>query len=915
MKKISTTVKLAVFLGILFLFSVFANLYTEWLWFKSVDYQNVFLIVLTNKVIFYSTFFLIGFLLFFSNLLIARRNLEKEDGRPRQTEEEREIIYLDRSDSPWNRFIQGPLSRWIFLGVSLLGALIVASASADNWLVLQQYLNRVTVGIADPVFSKDLGFYFFNLAFYRFIYNTFMMVLVLVAITVGIVYMMNVSFDLFFGDWQQLTAAKSHLAVLLAAIFILKAWGYKLASYEILFSPSGIVYGATYTDIFAKLLSYKALLVLSLIVAAVILANIFVKRLKWILYSIGAWVVAAVVLGGIYPATMQKLVVQPNEFNREKPYIENAIEFTRKAYALDRAENKTFEVDYDLDINDPENLSTVENIRLWDWKPLQTTFRNLQQLRGYYVFNDVDIDRYVIDGKYRQVMLSARELEQDGLSEDAKTWINQRLMYTHGYGVVVSPVNEVSEEGFPNFFIKDVPPRFTTDLTLKRPEIYFGEGTDYYVIVNTKQKEFDYPMGEKNVYSLYEGENGIKINSFFRRFLLSWTLKDYKLLLASDITNESQILINRNIMQRIQKVAPYLKYDSDPYIVINEDGKLYWILDAYTFSDKYPYSEPFDNRGNNYLCNSVKVICDAYTGEMSFYIADASDPIIKTYNKIFPDIYKPLSDMPSGLQDHIRYPVDMFSIQAGMYKNFHMTDPYVFYNKEDPWLVPKEIVEDKLQEMEPYYIIMRLPDEEKAEYVLMLPFTPKNRPNMVAWMCARMDGDNYGKMLVYSFSKQETIYGPEQIESRINQDTTISQQLSLWDQRGSRVYRGNLLVIPIKNSILYVEPLYLQAENSKLPELKRVIAGFGNRIVMEPSLDKALIKLFGEGIARPDQPDTGEPSIPGADNRSIGELARQARQYYDRANQLLREGDWAGYGENIEKLNQVIKKLEETASQ
>ncbi|ABI68470.1 UPF0182 family protein [Syntrophomonas wolfei] len=912
MQKTSSTTKLVIFLVVLGLISYLASLYVDWLWFKSVNFPSVFSTILLNKIGLYVFIFLATALLFAFNLRLTRRHMGPVE-EPVYDDEEGRVIYLDDEKTPWKEFLRGKSSRWLYLGISLFAAYLVSSVAVDNWIVVQQYINRVPFGTTDPIFNKDLGFYFFNLTFYKFAYGTLMMALILLIITLGSIYLINASTNLLFGNWRQFSFAKGHMATLLAAIFLLKAWGYKLAAYDILFSPAGIVYGATYSDIFARLLSYRILLLLSIIIAAVILANIFVKKFKWILISLGAWVLVAVLMGSVYPSLIQKLVVQPNEFNKEKPYIENAIKYTRQAYGLDRAENREFNIDYNLDISDPSHQSTIDNIRLWDWQPLRTTYKNLQQLRSYYVFDDVDIDRYTVDGEYRQLMLSVREIDQEELPQQAKTWINQRLMYTHGYGLVVSPVTEVAEEGFPQFFVKDIPPRFSTDLKIERPEIYFGEKTDNYVIVNTSQKEFDYPAGEKNVYTRYEGKDGIKIKSFARRLLFGWVLKDYKMLLSSDITNESQVLMNRNILDRVQKVAPYLSYDGDPYIVINDDGKLYWVLDAYTVSDKYPYSEPFDKQRNNYLRNSVKVICDAYTGKMNFYIADESDPIIKTYSRIFPQVYQPLSAMPEGLRSHLRYPVDMFSIQAQMYRTFHMTDPSVFYNKEDPWLIPNETVEDKQVKMEPYYLVMRLPEEENPEYILMMPFTPKSRANMVGWMCARMDGDNYGKMLVYNFPKQETIYGPEQIESRINQNTEIAQQLSLWDQRGSRVYRGNLLVIPMGNSVLYVEPLYLQAENNRLPELKRVIAAFENKVVMEPSLDTALLKLFGQN-QRVESQQTGVVVTPGElPGATVAELAKSAREYYDRANQLLRDGDWAGYGENIKKLNETISRLEEAA--
>ncbi|NLJ73087.1 MAG: UPF0182 family protein [Syntrophomonadaceae bacterium] len=922
--RISSTVKLVIFLVLLALLALGVNYYTEWLWFKSISFQSVFMTIILNKVTIYAVVFILTFLIFYFNLWLTRKNTREVTPRPNETDDGREIIYLDEPQmTPWQQIINGKQGKWIFLVFSLFGAFVVSSVAAENWLVVQQFLNKVAFNISDPIFKKDLGFYFFDLTFLQFIYSLLMTTLILSTLVVGVVYVLDASSDIIFGDWQKLTFAKAHVAILIALIFALKGAGYRLASYEILFSPSGLLYGATYSDVYALLLAYKTLIVISLVVAVAIIANIFIKRFNWILISIGAWVVIALLLGGVYPNVVQKLIVQPNEYNKEKQFISYAIDFTRKAYSLDEAEMKDFDITYDLDIGDPDHDSTLNNIRLWDWQPLTTTYKNLQQLRPYYVFNDVDIDRYTINGEYRQVMLSAREIDQEELAEEAKTWINQRLMYTHGYGLVVSPVNEIEEEGFPNFFIKDIPPKSSVDLEITRPEIYFGEKTNSYVIVNTKQKEFDYPMGSTNQYTNYEGKSGVKINSFARKLMLSWFLKDYKIILSSDITNDSQVLMNRNIVERINKIAPYLAYDSDPYIIINtENGKLYWMLDAYTYSNKYPYSQPFDGRGNNYIRNSVKVVCDAYTGELDFYVADPEDPIINVYSKIFPDLYKDITEMPEALYSHIRYPVDLFKIQTEIYLTYHMTDPNVYYNKEDLWLIPTEIVDDKPVKMEPYYIVMKLPGEEKVEYVQMLPFTPKNRLNMVSWMCVRMDGDNYGNMLVYNFPKQETIYGPEQIESRINQNTQIAQQLSLWDQRGSRVFRGHLLVIPINNSVIYVEPLYLQADNSKLPELKRVIVAYENTTVMEPTLDIALEKIFGEG-ARQSKPPTvaeidGEMTeindLPIVSD-TISELAAKARQYYDTANERLQAGDWAGYGDNINKLNSILRQIEDAVAE
>lgn len=910
MSNYKSTIKLIVLILLLGAVSLLVNMYIDWLWFKSVSYQEVFTTILFNKIALYALIFIVTMGLFFLNLWLTRKNVTDEEPRMK-TDDGRDIIYLDQPESPWKELFTGKTARYIFLAISVFAAFMVSSVAADNWLVVQQYLNSVKVGVVDPIFNKDLGFYFFNLSLYQFIYSTLMMLLVLLLIATTLIYLSNTTTQLIYGKMKEFSFAKGHLAVLVAAIFALKAWGYRLDAYELLFSPNGIVYGATYTDVNARLLAYKVMLVLSIIVALIILSNIIIKKLNVIYISIGTWILVAIILGSVYPSLLQSLSVQPNEFNKEQPYLKNAIEFTRQAYGLDKAESIARTVDYDLNINDANHTSTIQNIRLWDWQPSKTTYKNLQQLRSYYVFNDVDIDRYIINGEYKQIMLSGREIDQSELPAQAKTWINQRLMYTHGYGVVVSPVTEITTEGFPEFYIKDVPPQFSTDLKITRPEIYFGEKTDEYVIVNTKQKEFDYPMGEQNVFSAYEGNNGVKIKSLSRKLMLAWVLKDYKMLLSSDITNDSQVLMYRNIVERIKKIAPYLAFDADPYMVIDEKGKLFWLLDAYTYTDKYPYSQPFDDYGNNYLRNSVKITTDAYTGEVTFYIADNADPIVKTLSKIFPELYKSIDEMPADLRKHVRYPQDMFMVQAEMYTTFHMSDPWVFYNKEDPWIIPNEIVDDKQQKMEPYYLNMRIPGEEETEFVLMMPFSPKSRPNMIAWMGARMDGDNYGKIMVFNFPKQETIYGPEQVESRINQNTSIAQQLTLWDQRGVRVYRGNLLVIPVDNSILYIEPIYLQADNSKLPELKRIIAGFGETLVMEPTLDQALLKLFGEVPATTEPVETSGDTIeqPAAAS-SAKELAEQARDYYNQATEQLKEGNWAGYGESIEKLNEVISELE-----
>lgn len=903
--KNSPWLKIALLIIFLSIFSTIAGYYVDWLWFKSLALESVFSTTLLNRIGLVTIVFIFSGLFIWANLYLTNRHKSPEPLAEEIPPEGEGRVFRSPDLLEWLKLIQGANTKWVFIGLSFIGAYMVSGALGDKWLTVQQFFHRVTFGIADPVFGMDIGFYFFNLSFYRFAYGILMGLLVLTLVLVGGVYFLKASTD-FILDWDTPSFAKNHLAALLAAIFVLKAWDYRLKSFDILFSSHGVIYGATYADIFARLLAYKVLIFIALLLAVLIGANFYTKKFRWIIYGIGTWLVVAIAMGGIYPFVIQKFVVQPNEFNKEKPYIEAGIKFTQMAYELDEVDEREFKIDYKLTLDAiKDNHETINNIRLWDWEPLLDTYKSLQELRPYYVFNDVDIDRYVIDGRYRQVMLAAREMEQENLSSQAKTWINQRLMFTHGYGVVMSPVTEIAQEGFPLFFLKDIPPQFATDIKISRPEIYFGERTDTYVMVSTNQQEFDYPMGEINMYTTYQGDNGIKIQSWPRRLMLSWVLQDYKMLFSSDITNSSQVLMNRNILDRVKKIAPYLGYDADPYLVINGEGRLFWMMDGYTYSDKYPYSQPYDRNGNNYVRNAVKVVCDAYSGQMVFYVADTADPLIQTYQKIFPELYKPISEMPEDIRKHVRYPEDLLSIQADIYRSYHMRDPGVFYNKEDQWIIPSELIAGQEQQIDPYYIIMRLPGEKEAEYILMLPYTPSGRPNMVAWMCARMDGLEYGKKVVFRFPKQETVYGPMQIESRINQDTEISRQLTLWNQKGSQVRRGNLVIIPINNSILYIEPLYLQAEASQMPELKRIIAAYGNKVVMEETLDKALTSIFGTG-------QTGiVPSTPSAPaGTNMQQLTQQARQYYDQAIESLKSGDWTGYGENLDKLNNAIKELE-----
>ncbi|MBI2991608.1 MAG: UPF0182 family protein, partial [Deltaproteobacteria bacterium] len=608
-----------------------------------------------------------------------------------------------------------------------------------------------------------------------------------------------------------------------------------------------------------------------------------------------------------YPSFVQRFRVVPNEVVAERMFIERNIQFTRRAYGLDKIESKDFPADEklgaaDLRRNDP----TIKNIRLWEHRPLLATYAQLQEIRTYYKFVDVDNDRYLIDGTYRQIMLSAREISHQHLP--SRIWINEHLTYTHGYGVVFGPVNQVTPEGLPEFFIKDIPPVSVGPLKITRPEIYYGELANDYVFVKTKAQELDYPAGDQNIYTAYTGKGGVPVSSLWRKLLFSARYATLRIALSNDVTRESRILYHRQIQERVMKIAPFITFDRNAYLVIAQGGRLFWIIDGYTTSDRYPYSEP-TRRVGNYIRNSVKAVIDAYDGTVSFYLSSPEDPIILAYAKIFPGLLKPLEAMPEDLRAHIRYPEDLFVIQTRMYATYHMQDPQVFYNKEDLLSIPRKAVDGQDREMEPYYTIMRLPGEKKEEFVLLLPFTPNKKDNMRAWLAARSDPPNYGKLTALDFPKAKLVYGPKQIDARIDQDAFISQQLSLWSQRGSQVIRGSMLAIPIEQSLLYVQPLYLAAEKGSLPELKRVIVAFGNQVAMEENLELALQRIFG-GRAAPVTAQAGQvsasPGVAGADKS----LARRAMEHYTRSQEYLRQGNLAGFGEELKKLEALLREMQ-----
>ncbi len=881
--------------GVVLLFialAIWKGIYTEWLWFGSLGFSSVYTTILTTRVWLFFAGAIVFLTLLMPNLLLARR-LSPISG---------DTVFIAQGLVVVRRVLDiGILLAGIFLGV------IFGLVASSQWEMILRFSYATNFGVSEPLLGRDIAFYIFNLPFYHFMQGWLIWAVVITLIFTAVIYGLNLGFH----RSAFTTAIKGHLSVLGAVVFFLIGWSYRLNIFDLVYSRRGVIFGASYTDVHAQQVAWVILIVISVICGLLLLINIFRRWRHSLVIPIGLWIMSAIVFGSIYPAIIQRFQVEPSELARERPYIEHNIRLTRLAFGLDKIEERDVPVEQAPSQQDiAQNSITMNNIRLWDYRPLRDTYNQIQSIRLYYDFADIDVDRYEVDGSYRQVLLGARELAPEKLAAQAQTWVNRRLQFTHGYGVTLSPVNEVSEEGLPNLWVRDVPP--IGKIEIERPEIYYGERTNDYVIVGTNVEEFDYPKGDTNVYTTYVGRSGIRLDSFIRKLAFAWELGDINIIISGELTPESWLLYRRNIQQRVQHIAPFLKLDRDPYIVI-DDGKLFWVQDAYTVSDRYPYSQPASG-GINYIRNSVKVVTSAYDGSVTFYLIDPEDALVNTYAAIFPALFTPIEEMPASLRAHLRYPQDLFQIQVSMYQTYHMEDPRVFYNKEDLWTIPIETYADAEQVMEPYYIIMRLPGEEREEFLLMLPFTPTQKDNMITWLAARSDGDKYGKLIAYNFPKDKLIYGPRQIEARIDQDPTISEQLTLWGQKGSQVIRGNLLVIPIENSILYVEPIYLQAERGRLPELKRVIVASGNRIAMEPTLAQSLSAIY-TGLP-PAEPIVTIPSPPSEVPLpvEISELVKLAQEHYTKAQEYLKAGDWTGWGEELKKMEEALDQLVELAT-
>ena len=880
------------------------ELATEWLWFSEMAYDGIFTRTLTAKV----TIGGVVFFLAFGCLAMSLRLALKRFTRP---------YTLFPGGGDIQPVVLEPRQlQMLSTAVVTLLSLFLALFASNEWLTWLMFQNAVPFGYTDPLFERDASFYIFSLPFLDLVRYLTLTVVVLSLIGCTAVYIISGQLALSPTEGPVVsTGARRHLGLIMAGLFLLLAWGAYLDVPRVLTTPASIIHGASYVDVTLGIPMLHLLLFVALAGAGLCAVSAFTPRNAPLGVAFGLY--ALVTIGGnVGSFGLQRLVVTPDEQQREAPYIEHNIAATRQAFGLELIDARELSGDATLTLADIENnTQTINNVRLWDHEPLLDTFGQIQEIRTYYDFASVDNDRYYINGEYRQIMLSSRELNSDSLPN--RSWVNERLQYTHGFGVALGPVNEVTQEGLPMLFIQDLPPTSSVDLAVEQPSVYFGELSNDYVIVNTETDEFHYPEGDDNVSTRYDGADGVAISSLLRRFLFAVRFRAYEILVASQLGNESRILYHRNILDRVSNIAPFLQYDTDPYLVISE-GRLYWILDAYTASNHYPYAAPVST-GINYIRNPVKIVVDAYDGTTSFYLADPNEPIARTLEIIFPDFLKPLDEMPEDLRSHIRYPEGLFSLQTSIYSTYHMTNPAVFYNREDQWEVP--VIDN--EQMEPYYTIMRLPGEEQAEYIQMLPFTPRGKNNLAAWMVARSDADQYGKMLVFQFPKQKVVFGPSQIVARINQDQEISPQITLWNQQGSEVVQGTLLVIPIEEALLYIRPLYLRASGGRIPELRRVIVAYQNQIVMEETLDQALSRLFSEdGLPSDDilpealvaglvDTASGDPTLPetSALTATQSPLVAQASEHYRRALRAQRNGDWAIYGEEIERLGEILTRM------
>ncbi|MCC6728329.1 MAG: UPF0182 family protein [Chthonomonadales bacterium] len=916
------------------------RLYTDWLWFRELGRASVFSGIVGARLLLFLGFGALFFVICYFNLWLAAR-LGAGRARPRFVDSEREEMSAAARKA----------ARLAAVAGAVVLAFLVGGNAATHWPDYLLFTRAGRFGQTDPVFGADIGFFVFRLPFLSYLQGWFVFAAICAAIGAALIHFSEGAVDFIAGSVPTFAQyVRRHILVLLGFIALFAAWGHWLGRYEILFRDNGAFFGAGYTDVHARLPGAYVQTALMLLVAVLCWVNVRAGRaFRLPALGLALWAVGSLLVVAVYPGFVQRFRVVPNQFNAERPYITRDIEMTRRAYGLDRVREVPAKDAGALTAADlRSNQATIGNVRLWDWPQLGAVYEAKQALWPYYRFRlpgsattnggdfNLDVDRYHLNGDYRQVMLGARELYTEGLPPQAQTWVNLRLQYTHGYGVVMSPVNRVRSDGLPDYFLGEIPIRSTQpDLKVARPEIYYGELTTDYVFVHTRQDEFDYPSADGNQRTRYAGAGGAPLSGALARLAWSVRLGDTNMLLSSDLTSGSRIMFRRNIRERVQTLAPFLNWDNDPYLVV-DGGRLVWMLDAYTVTDRYPYSRPFSagtgyaqvEQTFNYIRNSVKAVVDAYDGTVTLYVADPADPLVKAWSRIFPSLFTPISRMSDSLRAHLRYPEDLFRIQRDIYTVYHITDPSVYYGKQDQWAVPMDptpTAEDlgPARRMMPYYVVMRLPGEASEEFLMMTPFTPLGNKNMAAWMCAKCDPQDYGQLLVYRFPKGSNVNGPQQIMSQVNAEEVISKSVSLLNTEGSRVIWGNLLVIPVEQSLLYVVPLYVQAASAGsqiIPEIKQVIVASDDQVVMRQTLDRAIADLGsgssmaaagGQGAVGGVEAHSPEEagSTPALPAGSQAELVDRAAAAYQRARQKERE-----YRSALDDLGRILGELQRSAA-
>lgn len=899
MKKI--LLRVLITLIILFvIISVLSSFLVDFQWFKELNYINVFFTSIKAKLILFIPLFVVLFLLIYFYSLYLKKN------------------YYTLSNFVYEKNKAGKANK-IIAFISLVISFVVSITFTESfWYKILQFFNASSFNYKDPIFGLDAGFYVFKLPLIEALIGVMLSIIFILFIVTFIYYMIvrakegisNIRGILEIRDSAIVRFVGKQLAILGALLLILLSGVFYTKALNLVYSARGVAFGASYTDVHVTLPLYRIIAVLCIVSAFIIAFSILKKKVKWIIYT-ASFIIVLIILEVAVSTLVEQFIVSPNAREKEMPYLTYNIQATRYAYGLDKIKEFNFSASDDLTARDIEdNKGTVDNIRITEFSQEMDVYNQIQAIRNYYKFNDVDIDRYMIDGKLRQAYVAARELDNSNREDKFQTWQNKHLFYTHGYGAVMSYTNTVNTSGLPNFIIKDIPAVSNDGIKLDTPQIYFGELNDDYVIVGAKNSEIDYPAGNENKESRYNGTAGIKLNPF-NRLLFAIDEGSLNFLLSDDISSNSKVLINRDIVDRVKRIAPFINYDNDPYLVVS-NGKLYWIIDAYTTTDKFPFSEPYNNV--NYIRNSIKVVVDAYNGNVDFYLTDKNDAVANTIGKIYKGLFKDISEMPSDLRSHLRYSEDTFKLQASVYEKYHMNNPLVFYNSEDLWSIAQYKGENGDEtDVQPVYQVMRLPDESKEELLLTLPFTVAKKENMVSWLAVRMSDNTLGDIVSAKFPKDRSIYGPQQFNSKLNTDTNISSQLTWWGQQGSKVILGETNIIPIKNSLIYVKPLYLVASSgNSLPELKKVIVGYDDKIVMESSIKDAFNKLFNtDENAAPEQTQTtGTTTVPNNQSETNSQLVNQAADLYNKAKQAQQQGDWASYGNYLKQLGDVLSKLQ-----